>query len=319
MASPLPVIIQGLGPIGRTIAKAALAQPALELVGAVDIADDLVDRPLADVVEGAPAGIAIRRTVAQARLDAQAQGGILLHATSSYLRDAAPQFEEALRQGLHVVSTCEELAFAQMRHPDIAAGLDVLARRGQLTIVGTGVNPGFLMDALPASLQSISHDIRSITVTRKQDPFRRRIPFQQKVGMGLSRAEWEAKRDAGGFGHVGLEESARLLAYSLGWKLIDIDHQMEPAGEAGGVVGGTLETLTGTTVDERAIHLYFEANANLEDEYDQIQVDGTPPLDLKFAGGVFGDEATAAAVLRAAKVIPHTRRGIATVLDLPLR
>jgi len=319
MASPLPVIIQGLGPIGRTIAKAALVQPALELVGAVDIADDLVDRPLADTVEGAPAGIAIRRTVAQARLDAQAQGGILLHATSSYLRDAAPQFEEALRQGLHVVSTCEELAFAQMRHPDIAAGLDVLARRGQLTIVGTGVNPGFLMDALPASLQSISHDIRSITVTRKQDPSRRRIPFQQKVGMGLSRAEWEAKRDAGGFGHVGLEESARLLAYSLGWKLIDIDHQMQPAGEAGGVVGGTLETLTGTTVDERAIHLHFEANANLEDEYDQIQVDGTPPLDLKFAGGVFGDEATAAAVLRAAKVIPHTRRGIATVLDLPLR
>ena len=319
MASPLPVIIQGLGPIGRTIAKAALAQPALELVGAVDIADDLVDRPLADVVDGAPAGITIRRTVAQARLDAQAQGGILLHATSSYLRNAAPQFEEALRQGLHVVSTCEELAFAQMRHPDIAAGLDVLARRGQLTIVGTGVNPGFLMDALPASLQSISHDIRSITVTRKQDPSRRRIPFQQKVGMGLSRAEWEAKRDAGGFGHVGLEESARLLAYSLGWKLIDIDHQMEPAGEAGGVVGGTLETLTGTTVDERAIHLHFEANANLEDEYDQIQVDGTPPLDLKFAGGVFGDEATAAAVLRAAKVIPHTRRGIATVLDLPLR
>ena len=319
MASPLPVIIQGLGPIGRTIAKAALAQPALELVGAVDIADDLVDRPLADIVEGAPAGIAIRRTVAQARLDAQAQGGILLHATSSYLRDAAPQFEEALRQGLHVVSTCEELAFAQIRHPDIAAGLDVLARRGQLTIVGTGVNPGFLMDALPASLQSISHDIRSITVTRKQDPSRRRIPFQQKVGMGLSRAEWEAKRDAGGFGHVGLEESARLLAYSLGWKLIDIDHQMQPAGEAGGVVGGTLETLTGTTVDERAIHLHFEANANLEDEYDQIQVDGTPPLDLKFAGGVFGDEATAAAVLRAAKVIPHTRRGIATVLDLPLR
>lgn len=319
MASPLPVIIQGLGPIGRTIARAALAQPALELVGAVDIADDLVDRPLAGIVEGAPNGITIRRTLAQARLDAQAQGGILLHATSSYLRDASSQFEEALRQGLHVVSTCEELAFAQMRHPDIAAGLDVLARRGNLTIIGTGVNPGFLMDALPASLQSISHDIRSISVTRKQDPSRRRIPFQQKVGMGLTRAEWEAKRDAGGFGHVGLEESARLLAYSLGWKLVDINHQMQPAGETDGSVGGTLETLTGTTADERAVHLHFEANANLQDEYDQIQIDGTPPLDLKFSGGVFGDEATAAAVLRAAKVIPNTRRGIATVLDLPLR
>ena len=319
MASPLPVIIQGLGPIGRTIAKAALAQPALELVGAVDIADDLVDRPLADIVEGAPDGLVIRRTVAQARLDAQAEVGILLHATSSYLSDAAPQFEEALRQGLHVVSTCEELAFAQFRHPDIAAGLDVLARRGDLTILGTGVNPGFLMDALPASLQSISHSIRSVSVKRVQDPSRRRIPFQQKVGMGLTRAEWEAKRDAGGFGHVGLEESARLLAYSLGWKLVDIQHDMQPAGETDGKLGGTLETLVGTTADDRAVSLHFEANANAGSEYDEIVVDGIPPLKLRFENGVFGDEATAAAVLRAARVIPHTRRGIATVLDLPLR
>lgn len=319
MASPLPVIIQGLGPIGRTIAGAALADPMVELIGAVDIADSMADRDLAEFVAEAPPQLKVRRTVAQAQLEAGAQGGILLHATSSYLRDASPQFEEALRQGLHVVSTCEELSFAQMRHPEIAAGLDVLARRNELTIVGTGVNPGFLMDALPASLQSISHTIGSVSVTRVQDPSRRRVPFQQKVGMGLTRAEWEAKRDAGGFGHVGLEESARLLAYSLGWKLVEIDHEMQPAGEADGTVGGTLETLQGTTADGRAVRLHFEANAAVDEEYDQIEVDGTPPLKLRFAGGVFGDEATAAAVLRAARVIPHTRRGLATVLDLPLR
>ena len=319
MASPLPVIIQGLGPIGRTIAGAALADPMVELIGAVDIADSMADRELAEFVAEAPSQLRVRRTVAQAQLEAGAQGGILLHATSSYLRDASPQFEEALRQGLHVVSTCEELSFAQMRHPEIAAGLDVLARRNELTIVGTGVNPGFLMDALPASLQSISHSIGSISVTRVQDPSRRRVPFQQKVGMGLTRAEWEAKRDAGGFGHVGLEESARLLAYSLGWKLVEIDHEMQPAGEADGAVGGTLETLQGTTSDGRAVRLHFEANAAAEEEYDEIEVEGTPPLKLRFAGGVFGDEATAAAVLRAARVIPHTRRGLATVLDLPLR
>lgn len=325
MASPLPVIIQGLGPIGRTIAGAALADPMVELIGAVDIADSMVDRELAEFVANAPPQLRVRRTVAQAQLEAGAQGGILLHATSSYLRDASPQFEEALRQGLHVVSTCEELSFAQMRHPEIAAGLDVLARRNDLTVVGTGVNPGFLMDALPASLQSISHTIRSVSVTRVQDPSRRRMPFQQKVGMGLTRAEWEAKRDAGGFGHVGLEESARLLAYSLGWKLIEIEHEMQPAGETseasegGGTVGGTLETLQGETADGRAVRLHFEANASVAEEYDEIEVEGTPPLKLRFAGGVFGDEATAAAVLRAARVIPHTRRGLATVLDLPLR
>ncbi len=319
MSAPLPVIIQGLGPIGLRIAEAALQDPLLELVGAVEIDPDMVGRPLSDFVERAPE-IAIRRSVAAARVDARADGGILLHCTGSYLERVAPQIEEALRQELHVVSTCEELAFAQARHPQLAAGLDVLARRAERTVLGTGVNPGFLMDALPASLSSISHSIRSVSVKRVQDPSRRRIPFQEKVGMGISVAQWQSKRDAGGFGHVGLEESARLLAYALGWKLVDWRHEMVPCEVAGReLVAGTLETLEGATFDGRTVQLHFEANASVEAEYDEITVDGTPPLKLRFEGGVFGDDATAAAVLRAARVIPHTRRGLMTVLDLPLR
>ena len=82
---------------------------------------------------------------------------------------------------------------------------------------------------------------------------------------------------------------------------------------------GTLETLRGATTDGRVVRLHFEANAAVDEEYDEIVVDGTPPLKLRFDGGVFGDDATAAAVLRAARVIPNTRRGLVTVLDLPLR
>ena len=320
MSAPLPVIVQGLGPIGLRIAAAALNDPFLELVGAVEINPDLVGRPLSELVDGASDEIVIRQSLAQARVDALADGGILLHCTGSYLSQVSGQLEEALRQELHVVSTCEELAFAQVAHPEIAAGLDVLARRADRTVVGTGVNPGFLMDALPASMSSISHSIRAIHVKRVQNPSRRRVPFQQKVGMGLTRAEWEAKRDAGGFGHVGLIESARLLAYPLGWKLVDIRHDMRPCEVDGSdTVAGTLETLSGSTYDGHELSLHFEANASVEEEYDEIVVDGTPPLRLRFEGGVFGDDATAAAVLRAARVIPHTRRGLATVLDLPLR
>ena len=317
--APLPVIVQGLGPMGLRIAEAALADPFVELVGAVEIRPEVAGRPLSDLVGGAPA-IAIRGSVAEARAESGASAGILLHCTGSHLDRVFPQLEEALRQQLHVVSTCEELTFAEGRHPKIAAALDRLATGAERTVVAAGVNPGFLMDALPASLASISHSIRSVSVRRVQDPSRRRIPFQQKVGMGLSSAEWEERRSAGGFGHVGLQESAWLLASALGWELVDWQHEMVPCrGERGEPVTGTLETLRGSTSDGRSIRLHFEANAAVDEEHDEIVVDGTPPLRLRFEGGVFGDDATAAAVLRAARVIPNARRGLLTVLDLPLR
>ncbi len=319
MSAPLPVIVQGLGPIGLRVLEAALGDPFLEVVGAVEIDPQMIGRPLSEVVDGAPV-IAIRQSVAAARVDSRSDGGILIHCTGSYLDQVSTQIEEALRQELHVVSTCEELSFAHARRPEIAAGLDVLARRAERTVVGTGVNPGFLMDALPASLSSISHSIKSVSVRRVQDPSRRRIPFQEKVGMGISKAQWEEKNAAGGFGHVGLEESARLLAYALGWKLVDWRHEMIPCEVPGQeLVAGTLETLVGSTYDGHTVNLHFEANAAVAEEYDEIVVDGTPPLKLRFEGGVFGDDATAAAVLRACRVIPHTRRGLMTVLDLPLR
>ena len=319
MHAPLPVIVQGLGPIGRLIAEAALADPFLEVVGAVEIRPELAGRPLSDFVDGAPE-VAVRPTLAEARADSRSAGGIVLHCTGSYLDRVAPQVEEALRQGLHVVSTCEELTFAEARHAEIAATLDRLAQEAGRTVVATGVNPGFLMDALPASLASISHSIRSIVVRRVQDPSRRRTPFQQKVGMDLSPGEWEERRAAGGFGHVGLMESARLLAAALGWTLVDWQHEMVPCrGGRQDLVTGPLETVEGSTSAGRTVRLHFESNAAVAEEYDEIVVDGTPPLTLRFEGGVFGDDATVAAVLRAARVIPNTRRGLATVLDLPLR
>lgn len=319
MNGPLPVIVQGLGPIGLLMVETALSDPFLEVVGAVEINPDMVGQPLSDLAEGAP-DVAVQPTVEAARAGSASDGGILIHCTGSYLDRVAPQLEEAVRQGLHVVSTCEELTFPDERHPEIATRLDELAKAAGRTVVATGVNPGFLMDALPASLASISHGIRSVEVRRVQDPSRRRVPFQQKVGMGLSTAQWEERRDAGGFGHVGLVESARLLAAALGWSLTEWQHDMVPCRLDGqDPVLGTLETLRGTTSDGRFVDLHFEANAGVDEEYDQIVVEGTPPLKLRFEGGVFGDHATAAAVMRAARVVPNTRRGLVTVLDLPLR
>ena len=319
MPDPLPLIVQGLGTIGLKILAAALRDPAFAVVAAVDVAPALVGKPLAQLLPGTPADLLVQPSLAAARKRAP-DAHLLLHATGSYLQAVAPQLEAAIAAGFHVVSTCEELAFPFARHPDLSRRLDALARAADRTLVATGVNPGFVMDRLPVLLAAAAHQIRSVAVTRVQDPRKRRLQFQQKVGVDLSRAAYDDLLASGKFGHVGLEESARLIAAGLGWEIVDWHAHIEPVHpDPRGPVLGTLQTLVGRTADGRSIRLHFEANAHRALDYDLIEIDGAPPLNLRLDGGVAGDDATAATVLQAARVLPSAPRGLITVLDLPLR
>ena len=324
MPDPIPTLVQGLGPIGAKILLAAQAHPAFRLVGAVDVAGSIVGRDLAQVVSGATGGITVRDTLAEA-LDAAAlpdsASPVLLHATGSYLDRVAPQLEQALRLRLHVVSTCEELAYPFARHPELSSRLHDTARSAERTLVGTGVNPGFVMDRLAVMLAQAAHSIRSVTVERVQNPKTRRVQFQRKVGMNLPRDEYDRLAESGAFGHVGLQESARLIAAALDWRIDDWRETLDPVppDDPIGPVLGTRQTLSGATSDGRSVRFHFEAHAGVDADYDLIDVDGTPPLRLRIEGGVFGDDATAATILGAARVVPSAPRGLLTVLDLPLR
>ena len=313
-AGGIPVAVQGLGPMGRVILGAAQRDPRLDVVAAVDIDPAMVGRSLSDL-DLAPQGVVVAATLPPAP-----EGGVLLHATGSYLETVAGQFEAALAAGWHVVSTCEELSYPFVRHPALAASLDAAARAAGRSLLGTGVNPGLLMDRLPVFLTSASSAIRSIAVERVQNPTSRRLPFQRKVGMGLSRADFDAKAAGGGFGHVGLEESGRLIAAGLGWRIDAWIRELRPVQpDPNAPVRGLVETLTGATGDGRRVSLHFEAQSGVAEPYDAVTVEGTPPLSVRFHGGVLGDAATAAAVVRAAHVLPSAARGLITVLDLPLR
>ncbi len=316
-AAPIPTVFQGLGPMGRTIVRAAHADPALHVVAAVDIDPKLTGRPLAGL-DLDPAALTIAASLPPA--PAGGPTGVLLQATGSYLEHVAPQIEEALALGWHVVSTCEELAYPFVRHPDLSRRLHTAALDAGRTLVGTGVNPGFLMDRLPVLLAAASHDIRSLRLERVQDPTPRRLPFREKVGMNIDRTAFDARAAQGGFGHVGLEESGRLVAAGLGWTIDRWDHDLQPVQpDPDGPVLGLVETLAGATADGRTVQLHFEAQSGATHPYDAVTIEGSPPLHLRFQGGVFGDDATAAAVLRAARIVPSARPGLLTVLDLPLR
>src|SRR5262249_57729165 len=119
--------------------------------------------------------------------------------------------EEAIAAGFHVVSTCEELAYPELHHSKLARRIDALAKEKKVAVLGTGVNPGLVMDRLTLAVASACVRVDSVRVTRVVDAAKRRGPLRAKVGAGLTREEFDAGVASKKLGHVGLTESAAVI------------------------------------------------------------------------------------------------------------
>lgn len=314
------VILLGLGPIGRAVACEVLAAPGLALVGAVDPAPALTGRPLADVLEVDGArGLRVSPTLGSVR----AKADVALHLAASRFPVAAPQIEEAIARGLHVVSTCEELIAARWRWPKRAAALDRAAREKGVAIVATGVNPGFAMDLLPAALANVCVAVRSVRAERRVDTSRRRRALQDKTGVGLTREEFRRRAREGTVGHVGLRDSLIFLVGHLPGdaevgperlRPILATREVRARGRRipKGHVLGVHQTVSAKNPRTGRLFaaLDLRMQYGLDEPYDEIRVDGDPPLHLRFDGGIPGDRATVGAALSAVRWITSAPPGL---------
>jgi hypothetical protein len=306
------VAVVGLGPIGVEVARAVLARPGLTLVAAADVAPALAGRPLAEVV---PDGGAIDLVV-DGSMDAVLARGVEAVAlcTGSRLESVGADLERCVAAGVHVVSTCEELSWpweaAQAR------ALDDAARAAGCTLVGTGVNPGFVMDRLPLQLAGVCVRVDGVRVERVVDAGQRRPPLRRKVGEGLTVEEFRAGVAAGRLGHVGLAASARLLARGLRSALAQFDETVDPVLDSDGRVLGVRQRLSAATADGRPIELRLQMSVGAPQPHDRVVIDGDPPLDVTIAGGTHGDRATVGAVVDALGRMARAPRGLITVADL---
>lgn len=257
------------------------------------------------------------------------EADVALHATGSALRQVMPQLELLIQSGMNVVSTCEELAFPRHAQPDLASRLDIQARTRGVSVLGTGVNPGFAMDTLPLVLSAASQVVEHVRVVRVLDAATRRLPLRRKVGIGISLREFEERRRRAAIGHVGLEQSVAMLAAGLGWELDGIEHRMEPVvAAATGLYGGIevprqallgiRSVARGMVRTRECILLDLSMYAGAPEPHDAIMISGVPDLRLRIGGGLPGDECTAAVVLNAAAVVSGTRPGLLSMLDMPL-
>lgn len=323
----IPVIQYGLGPIGRMITRSLLDRPKIRIVGAVDIDPALVGRDLAEVAEiGTKLEVAV--SADPSRVLSSSPPGVVLLTTGSSLSKVAPQIEQVVAHGHAVVSTCEELSYPWRTQPDLARRLDHVARDHGVAILGTGVNPGFLMDFLPISMTALCTEVKSVRVERVQDASKRRLPFQQKIGAGLDLKQFSARLKDGSLRHVGLTESIHMIAARLGWNVERIDERIEPVivgtpvssaeiQVSPGQVAGIEQVGHGIVGGETRIRLYMRMSLQESQSYESIEIDGSPQLKSVILHGVHGDIATTAAVINAIPPVLRATPGLRTMIDLP--
>ncbi len=316
----------GLGPIGIETLKLAASKPWIEIVGGIDIDPAKAGKPLAKITGDKRVGAA-RAYRSLDELLKKAAPDVIFHTAVSTVRAAYPQIEPMVRNGISVVSSCEELLFPALREPQLAAKLDAACKAGGARVLGTGVNPGFVMDVLPVCLTGVCRHVQAVHVQRVVDATTRRGPLQRKIGSGLAPKEFERLFNQNKAGHAGLKESAALLAHCLGWKLDELietgkamvalqdivtPHVSVKRGECCGIHQLAVGRIQGQVKITLDIKMYLQA----PNPHDACQIVGEPTMNMLINGGVAGDGATVASLVNAAPRILKAPPGLLLMTDI---
>ena len=326
----IKAVLYGVGAVSGLITKFLLQKEGIEIVGAIDVAKEKVGKDLEEVFPiGRRVGVVISNN-AQAVLS-ETKPNIVVHTTSSYLKDTFPQLAEIVKHGVNVVSTCEELSYPYDSEPQLAEKLNLLAKEKQATVLGTGINPGFLMDTLIITLTAICQKINKIEAVRIMNAATRRVPFQKKIGAGLSLEEfYKAIEEKAITGHVGLEQSISMIAASLAWNLERVEvSPVDPVIAKKTVESKAIEVEAGSVAGlkqvarayrkgKETITLDFQAYIGAEEEYDSISIKGIPDVNQRITPCIHGDIGTVAMIVNNIPKVIAAPPGLVTMKDLPI-
>ncbi|MCW4049382.1 MAG: hypothetical protein NWE89_06545 [Candidatus Bathyarchaeota archaeon] len=325
------VVSYGIGVIGRRLATHLLTKEGVKIVGAVDINPEIVGKDLGEVLGKEKIGVLITNDADKVLKETKPD--VVVHTTMSYIRQTFDQFEQIMKHGVNVVSTCEELSYPYdtPEGTEYAKKLDEIAKKYGATLLGTGINPGFLMDTLPTFLSGVCEEVNTIYISRQMDAATRRIPFQKKIGAGMTIAEFNEAIDNHKItGHVGLEQSIKMISDTLGWELDEIKvDAVEPvvldkdvASDAikvpKGYNAGSKQMAYGLKDGKALITMDFKAYIGAPEEFDSVNIDGVPPIHEKISPCVHGDHGTIAMTTNMIPHVVNSEPGFKTMVDLPV-
>ena len=329
------VALWGFGAMGSGIAKVLLRKKGVDIVGVCDIHPARVGKSiyeLLDIERGEHPDVCVNPNIEEAVHDGNCD--ICVIATDSFTRKAFSKIKYVVEQNINVVSTAEEMSFPMAQEPELAAEMDKLAKEHGVSILGTGINPGLMMDLLAICLSGCMTDVEKVTCRRVNSlsPFGPAVMEEQGVGLTVD-AFNKGVQDGTLAGHVGFAESVGMIAKALGWKVDKFEQQMSPIvtsvdrkspygfAKAGDVAG---VNMTGQGYVDGEVKIDMVHPQQIEPEMegthtgDYIVLNGTPEVNMSIRPEVDGGIGTIAMVVNMIPHVINARPGLKTMLDLPV-
>ncbi len=329
------VVIWGFGAMGRGMAGMLLDKKGVEIAGVCDVNESIVGNSVFELLNREPQDhkdVRVSNNIDEL-LDKD-KCDIVLLATDSFTKNAFPKMKKIIQAGINVISTAEEMAYPKAQEPSLTKELDELAKKYGVTVLGTGINPGFVMDLLVIALTGTMKDVKHIEANRVNSlsPFGPAVMEEQGVGITVEEFE-EGVKNGTLAGHVGFAESVQMIADALGVKLDKFEQQMAPIltnvdrkspygfAKRGHVAG---VNMTGQGYVNGEVFIDMKHPQQIEPEMegthtgDYINIKGTPEIHMSIKPEIDGGIGTIAMCVNMIPHVLNARPGLKTMIDLPV-
>lgn len=330
----IKVSLWGFGAMGSGVARVLLSKKGVDIVGVCDIHPDRVNRSIYELlgIERAERNDVI--VSADIDVATQCKPDVCILATDSFTKKAFPKICKLIEKGINVISTAEEMSYPKAQSPELAEQINLLAKKAGVTVLGTGINPGLMMDLLAICLSGCMTDVEHVMCKRVNSlsPFGPAVMEEQGVGLTVEAFE---KGCANGTlaGHVGFAESVGMIAEAFDWQLSGFEQQMKPIVSTvdrvsphgfckAGDVAGVNMTGQGYVNGELKIDMIHpqQIEPEIEGTYtgDYIELRGTPNVNMQIKPEVDGGIGTIAMCVNMIPHVINASAGLKTMLDLPV-
>jgi 4-hydroxy-tetrahydrodipicolinate reductase len=328
------VAIWGFGAMGSGMAEMLITKKGIEIVGVCDRNEARVGKEMHEVlgVERKHHPEVIINNSIEDVLSVPCD--VCLIATDSFTAKTFDKIKLVVEKGVNVISTAEEMAYPQAQEPELAAKIDELAKANGVSVLGTGINPGMIMDLLVVALTGAMTRVDSVIAKRVNSlsPFGKAVMEEQGVGITVEDFD-KGVEDGTLAGHVGFAESVQMIADALGWKIDRFEQQMKPivtnvdrkskyGFAAAGDVAGVNMTGQGYVDGELKINMIHPQQIEPEmvgvQTGDYITLEGSPRIDMAITPEVEGGLGTIAMCVNMIPHVINARPGLRTMIDLPV-